>query len=98
MYANEKKNKNRKAIKTERQCLGTITTKSQIPSSKPKGKEANYQNEKRPRKTRTVNRMNSSYQTGGRVVTIIKKTAVTSIFYLFFIINYKTELNRKHNG
>ena len=50
----------------------------------------------RSQKICTVNRMKSSFRTGGHSATLIENSSNIN-FYLFSSLNYKKELNRKHN-
>ena len=67
------------------------------PTSRPKTKRENStsQTDNRPRKIR--NQKNSSFPDRWSFSYPIK-AAVTSFFYLFSILGYKTELNGKHNS
>ena len=58
-------------------------------------RRTNTKFDERPRKTRTVNRMNSSFPT--QMIIHLPKLNSNIYSYLFSILNYKTEQNRKHN-
>ena len=72
----------------QKDTIKDITSNSQVNS---------YFPYKWSRWTRTVHRMNSSFPTGGRLATLIANR-INFYFCLFSILNYKTELNMKHNG
>ena len=63
--------------------------KSHILPSKPKGKEVHTQTDKRSRTTRTVNRMNSFFQTGGYSAALIENSS-NIYLYMFSSVNNKT--------
>ena len=93
-FPNKENELNPKVLREKWSGINTI--KSHIPLSTPQGKTAHSQTENCPRKTRTVNRIKTARsETGGYSVTLIQHSS-NIYFYLFSILNYKTELNRKH--
>ena len=77
--------------------MNTIT--SHTPPPTPKGKEGHKhaKPDQRPRKTHTINRMSNSFPTRWSFSYSIENGS-NIYFYLFSILSYKTEQNRKHNG
>ena len=64
--------------------------KSHILSSKPEGQETHTHVDKRPPKTRTVNRTSTVSQIGGHSATLIENSS-NIYFYIFSVLKYKNK-------